>query len=199
MAKFCANCGSQMDENAPFCPNCGAKQAAPQQAAPQQAAAPQKQPINVDLSFMKKKIENPLFIIGALVSAIVAFFIKLTPVLGIEGGSNATLFYMARSNFIDKTALYVFMMIFLIVMVGTAGWLAFKHFFRRDVTALDMIISFAGFFLMFLITIIAFPVIGGELGGLSSGPNVGGWILIFSEIAGLFFTVFSVVKSIIKK
>ena len=34
MAKFCANCGAQMDENAPFCPSCGAKQEISQQAAP---------------------------------------------------------------------------------------------------------------------------------------------------------------------
>ena len=200
MARFCPNCGAQVDDNAPFCPNCGAKQAAaqaaPQQAAPQQVAPP-KQP--VDLSFLKKAITNPLFILGAIICGIVAFFIKLTPTLGVEGGTNFTLFYMARNDFIGKTALYVFMMIFLIVMVGTTGWLAFKHFLKRNVTVIDMCIAFFGFFLMFLITVIAFPVLGGELDPTKSYPNVGGWILLISEIAGLFFTAFPAIKGIIKK
>lgn len=195
MARFCPNCGAQVDDNAPFCPNCGAKQAAAQ-AAPQQAAPP-KQP--VDLSFLKKAITNPLFILGAIICGIVAFFIKLTPTLGVEGGTNFTLFYMARNDFIGKTALYVFMMIFLIIMVGTTGWLAFKHFLKRNVTIVDMCIAFFGFFVMFLITVIAFPVIGGELDPTKSYPNVGGWILLISEIAGLFFTAFPAIKGIIKK
>lgn len=208
MARFCPNCGAQVDDNAPFCPNCGAKQAAaqaaPQQAAPQQVApqqipqqaAPTKQP--VDLSFLKKAITNPLFILGAIICGIVAFFIKLTPTLGTNwGGVNFTLFYASRSA--DKTALYVFMMIFLIIMVGTTGWLAFKHFLKRNVTIVDMCIAFFGFFLMFLITVIAFPVIGGELDPAKSYPNVGGWILLISEIAGMFFTAFPAIKGIVKK
>ena len=213
MARFCSNCGAQVNDDAPFCPNCGAKQAVPQQAAPQvapqaapqqvpyqqipQQPAPQKQP--VDLSFLKKAITNPLFILGAIICGIVAFFIKLTPTLGMEGGSHATLFFLARNDFIDKTALYVFMMIFLIIMVCTTGWLAFKHFIKRSVTIVDMCIAFLGFFLMFLITVIAFPVLGGALDPTKSYPNVGGWILIISEVAGMFFTAFPAIKGIVKK
>ena len=208
MARFCPNCGAQVNDNAPFCPNCGAKQAAPQQAAPQQIpqqAAPQQipqQPVvpkqPVDLSFLKKAITNPLFILGAIICGIVAFFIKLTPIVGTDGfGANYTAFFVARKA--DKTALYVFMMIFLIIMVCTTAWLAFKHFLKRNVTVIDMCIAFFGFFLMFLITVIAFPVIGGELDPVKSYPNVGGWILLISEIAGLFFTAFPAIKSIIKK
>ncbi|MBR3992178.1 MAG: zinc ribbon domain-containing protein [Clostridia bacterium] len=204
MARFCPNCGAQVDDNAPFCPNCGAKQAAaqaaPQQVAPQQAApqqvAPPKQP--VDLSFLKKAITNPLFILGAIICGIVAFFIKLTPIVGTDGfGANYTAFFVARMT--DKTALYVFMMIFLIIMVCTTGWLAFKHFLKRNVTVIDMCFAFFGFFLMFLITVIAFPVLGGVMDPTKSYPNVGGWILLISEIAGLFFTAFPAIKGIVKK
>ena len=42
MAKFCANCGTELDQNALFCGNCGAKQA--EAPAPAPAPAPMAQP-----------------------------------------------------------------------------------------------------------------------------------------------------------
>ena len=42
MAKFCKNCGAQLDDNAPFCPGCGTATSIPPGPAPQQPTPPQQ-------------------------------------------------------------------------------------------------------------------------------------------------------------
>ena len=79
MAKFCANCGAQMDDNAPFCPNCGAKQEV-SQTAPQQ---PQVKELNIKLPGIggnpieeAKKGNKTLFAYGVLILGFLTFLIN---------------------------------------------------------------------------------------------------------------------------
>ncbi len=81
MAKFCANCGTSMEDDVVFCPNCGAKDETP--AAAPVAPAPDAAVTTFD-AVQKKSSKTPV-IIGAVAVVAVALIVVLVMVLG--GGS----------------------------------------------------------------------------------------------------------------
>jgi nitrogen fixation-related uncharacterized protein len=58
MAKFCSNCGAQLEEAAKFCRNCGQKQESAPQPPPRQTA----QPVWQDQNMQQQPMQQPIFI-----------------------------------------------------------------------------------------------------------------------------------------
>ncbi len=85
MAKFCANCGSQMMDNAVVCPACGAP-------AEAQAAAPAKNPADA-----LKKIDPKVLKLGGIaVAAVAVIAIVIAIIVGASGN-----YKKALNNYFD--------------------------------------------------------------------------------------------------
>lgn len=104
MAKFCGQCGAQLNDNATFCTNCGAS-IAPAQPAAQQTASPmanlQQAAKNINMNAIKDavSVENiknlkskpnklTIAVLGVLLALIIVLIIILCAIFG--GGSYKT-------------------------------------------------------------------------------------------------------------
>ena len=104
MAKFCSNCGAQLDEAAKFCPGCGTQTVAAgaqtvaagaQQIQAQQPYAPQPvqpaplySPPSAPAPAAPKKKNKTLFIIAGAAVAVVALVVALIVALSGKSGGN---------------------------------------------------------------------------------------------------------------
>ena len=97
MARFCMNCGKQLNDAVKFCASCGAQQQPAPQPAPAQSAQPQQQPqpyIQPQYQYQqpyaptpKKKSKTP-FIVGSIVGVLVIVLVIVlisTNVFGLFG------------------------------------------------------------------------------------------------------------------
>ena len=209
MAKFCANCGAQMDDNAPFCPNCGAKQEVPQQAAPQQAKA---RNLNVKLPGIEgnpveaaKKGNKTLFAYGVLIFGFLTFLFNWFPIFklkvsmgGFGSSADSTNLFKAASE-IDKGGIVAIRVIGIILLLGALGWLGFR-LFTGKLTDMELYIACGALVLFFIFNIISFASLGGaykkmlgvgdmSMYGISAkvkaGPNFGGVLYFIFNILGI--------------
>ena len=206
MAKFCANCGAQMDDNAPFCPACGAKQEVAQQAAPQAKKLNVKLPgIEGDPVAAAKKGNKTLFAYGVLIFGFLTFLFNLFSIfklkvsMGSFGSSaDSTNLFKAASE-ADKGGIIAIRVIGIIILLGALGWLGFR-LFTGKLTDMEMYIACGALVLFFIINIISFASLGGAykkmlgVGDLSlygitakvkAGPNFGGVLYFIFNILGI--------------
>ena len=215
MARFCANCGAQMDDNAPFCPNCGAKQEIPQQAAPQQAKAKN---LNVKLPGIEgdpitaaKKGNKTIFAYGVLIFGFLTFLFNLFPIIKFK--AKVSLFGMTQSDKhtsalfgaakdLEKGGIIAIRVIGIIILLGALGWLGFR-LFTGKLTDMELYLACGALVLFFIINIISYAVLsgaykghmkalmGGDFGDyssavkLSAGPNFGGVLMFIFNILGI--------------
>ena len=196
MAKFCANCGAQMDDNAPFCPNCGAKQEVPQQAAPQQAQAKE---LNIKLPGIggnpieeAKKGNKTLFAYGVLIFGFLTFLINWFEIFKIKSNGykeSYSLLEWAGGKYVDKGGIIAIRIIGIIILLGALGWLGFK-LFTGKLTDMELYLACGALLLFFIINIISFAVLSGatkeqSYGFVKGGPNFGGVLLFIFNILGI--------------
>ncbi|MBR3992179.1 MAG: zinc-ribbon domain-containing protein [Clostridia bacterium] len=201
MAKFCANCGAQMDDNAPFCPNCGAKQEVPQQAAPQQAKAKN---LNIKLPGIEgdpieaaKKGNKTLFAYGTIILAFITFIINLLPIFkvkvsafGYSESKSRSLFKWATKDYMGKGGTIAIRIIGILVLLAGIAYLVYKLFVVKNLTEIDLLIAAATLVLFFIFNIIAFGVLGSatksqSYGMAKGGPNFGGVLYFIFNILGI--------------
>ena len=224
MARFCPNCGAQVDDNAPFCPNCGAKQAAPQQVAPQQPIP--QQPV-VKKEFMIPGVEEKpvdalkngnttLYSFAAIFFSVLAFIMSLIPIFKIKIGDdkNRSTIFGSIGDFSDQFnkggGLMFFRIFFMILFIASLIYLVIKIIMKKF-NGTDLKIALAGQGVYLFINIVAFNFLTGAAavsgalavawggGKIKIGPNFGGVLyFIFSILAILCLCVPLVVPAIQK-
>ena len=196
MAKFCSNCGAQMDDNLMFCGNCGAKvdaaPAAPVASNVPTAATPA--PVgNIDfMGILKGTADAKTNWIAALVMQVLSAVLFLVPLFGMGKGNDElyTIFGLfgdmkdifARIGYdvgfgIWCTMLFVAVCISIVYMAIPV----IKNTRLVPAAALVMTITQAVFFLanfIFLVTL---------TGEKNCGVTFGFWAYLIVTLAALFF------------
>ena len=101
MAKFCANCGFQMDDEDKVCGQCGTPfagaQAAPAQAAPAQVAPAQTAPVQTAEKPAKDKGGNKIIMIVVAAIAFIIVAVIAVNIIGSNTGYKGTLNKMVKA------------------------------------------------------------------------------------------------------
>ena len=191
MAKFCSNCGAQMDDNLMFCGNCGAKvdaaPAAPVASNVPTAATPA--PVgNIDfMGILKGTADAKTNWIAALVMQVLSAVLFLVPLFGTGKGNDElyTIFgFFGEMKDVSDVPIGIWCIMLFVAVCISIVYMAIpviKNTRFVPAAALVMTITQAIFFLanfIFLVTIT------GEKG---CGVTFGFWAYLIVTLAALFF------------
>lgn len=96
MAKFCANCGNQVMDNAVVCPHCNTRLAAPAPQAPQGATGFDANTIKAKFNDLTKGIDPKIIKFGGIGIAAVVVLIIVISIIASSGGYKS-----AVENYVD--------------------------------------------------------------------------------------------------
>ena len=189
MAKFCSNCGAQMEDNLMFCGNCGAKaDAAPVAAAPVApvAAPATTAPAAGSIDFMgilKGTADAKTNWIAALIMQVLSTILFLVPLFAYGKGKSKETITIFKT-FQESNGLGSWVIVMFVVVILAMLYMAIPVIRNTRLVpsaALVMAVTQAAFFLSNFIFVVKVT------SNTGIGVTFGFWAYLILSLAALFF------------